>query len=114
VRGHRTVAPRPFVIPYWRTHRLPYRLERAKALRKPLATAAPRRAERAAAAAVTYAVEVADNGATPRAIEGAPWEADPAWHPARREAFVAYRAMPDRSIRAVARSLDKSATLVGR
>jgi hypothetical protein len=57
---------------------------------------------------------VADNGTTRPPIEGAPWEADPAWHPARREGFVAYRDMPDRSIRAVARALGKSSTLVGR
>lgn len=43
-----------------------------------------------------------------------PWEADPTWHPARREAFEAYRDMPERSLSALARGLHKSKQLLGR
>ena len=57
----------------------------------------------------------ADRRAACRARRGhEPWQADPGWHPARREAFIVYRDMPQRSIRAVARALGKSATLIGR
>ena len=57
---------------------------------------------------------MADDDATPRSGENPPWEVDSGWHQARREAFVLYRDMPERSIRAVARALGKSSTLVGR
>jgi hypothetical protein len=44
-----------------------------------------------------------------------PWEPDPRWHPARREAFEAYRDMgAERSLRVLARRLAKSRTLVSR
>jgi hypothetical protein len=62
----------------------------------------------------TYAAGVADNGAVGRSHELESWDADLKWHPARRQAFLAYRDMPDRSIRAVAQALGKSSTLIGR
>ena len=43
-----------------------------------------------------------------------PWEPDPKWHPARVEAFVAYRDTPGATIRGIARALGKSATLIGK
>jgi hypothetical protein len=43
-----------------------------------------------------------------------PWEADPRWHPARREAFVTFRDMSERSYPKVARALAKSTTLIKR
>ncbi len=43
------------------------------------------------------------------------WEAEPGWRPARREAFERYRDMGlGRSVRKVARALNKSASLIGR
>jgi hypothetical protein len=42
------------------------------------------------------------------------WEADPSWRRARREAFVAYRDMSERTFARVARELRKSGSLVRR
>jgi hypothetical protein len=67
-----------------------------------------------------YAADVSENGwrkpAATRVTDALdpPWEPDPAWHPARREAFVLYRDMPARSYPRVARELSKSTTLVKR
>ena len=52
---------------------------------------------------------MAYNGAVHPYAEPARWEADPKWHPARREAFLAYRNMPDRSIRADAQAFPSRA-----
>lgn len=43
-----------------------------------------------------------------------PWEPDPAWHRARRDAFVAYRDAPERTFAKVASQLRKSSTLLRR
>ncbi len=44
-----------------------------------------------------------------------PWEPDPKWHPARAEAFIAYRDMgAGRSYAKVAKGLGKSTTIVSR
>ena len=44
-----------------------------------------------------------------------PWEADPKWHPARREAFEHYRDQgPGRSQAATAKALGKSRQIVGK
>lgn len=55
------------------------------------------------------------SGAPAKKRELEPWEPDPAWHPARIEAFTAYRDLgQERSTAAVARALGKSKGLMDR
>lgn len=49
-----------------------------------------------------------------KAPQPEPWEPDPTWHQARREAFVAYRDAEHRTYDAVALTLRKSASLLRR